>query len=407
MSTAPKTRILFVDDERSVLQMLALMLRAINHECTGTFVESGAQALAVLAQEPFDIVFTDMRMPGMNGAQLLNEVMKRYPRTIRIVLTGYAEDRAVMECIGATHQWLLKPCDVTVLKTLLARLRTLNLRLQREDICSLVGGLTCLPSLPAVYQRMLEAVHSPGTPVEVIGEIVAQDLALSAKLLQLVNSAFFGFAREVATPAEAVQLLGVSRILSLTLATHIFSALDPTLDPSLGVQEIWEHSLRTAVLARSIVRAEAGDANLQDLAFTGGLLHDAGKLIFAANFPDRYRTVLTQARTSHRPLPEVENERFGATHADLGGYLLGIWGLPVALVEAVTFHHQPAAAAATTFSALTAVHVADALDQEAQPDPSCPWPVQLDLGHLDALGLQERPTHWRAFIESRRAPPPR
>jgi putative nucleotidyltransferase with HDIG domain len=343
-----------------------------------------------------------MRMPGMNGAQLLNQVMKRYPRTIRLILSGYADEEAVMKCIGATHQYLAKPFDASNLKATLHRIRSLHQLLQGESIRTLITRLDHLPSPPKVYFRVLETLESPACSAQDIGEIIATDPALTAKLLQLVNSAFFGYATSVTSPAEAVQVLGVGTIRSLVLSVHLFSAFDEKALPDLSVEQVWQHSLETGLSARDFIQMETGSLQEAEIAFTAGLLHDIGKLILATNLPMPYRQVLQQARESQTPLSTVEDRTFQAGHAEVGAYLLGLWGLPTPLVETVALHHQPSKLAPESFGPLMAVHVANVLSYEDSQDHlGLPIPV-LDQERLRQLGVLHRLDAWRQARKARR-----
>jgi putative nucleotidyltransferase with HDIG domain len=394
MPENPRLRLMFVDDEPAVLRMLQAMLRPMQKEWDMGFAESGELALRLMEQQPWDVLVSDMRMPGMNGAQLLNEVMKRYPRTVRIILSGYADEELVMKCVGATHQYLAKPLDLGVLKSTLRRIGALNERLASESLRTLVARITSLPSMPAVYVQVVEALQVPDCPIEHIGEIISADPALTAKILKLVNSAFFGYAREVSNVVEAIQMLGVGVIRSLALSVDLFSRFDHVVFRECSVDLIWNHSFQTALLARKIVQLEGGDEKMLDQAFTAGLLHDVGKLVLAANVPVPYRGVITQARSRNCSLFLVEQEVFKASHADVGAYLLGIWGLPTALVEAVAFHHNPGASVDTYFTPLTAVHAANVLCQGANACTTDTALSAVDGDYLARLGLKDRMAVW-------------
>lgn len=391
-----KTRILFVDDEPQVLKVLQITLRSMGADWEMVFVESGEQALARMEQSRFDIVVSDMCMPGISGAQLLNAVMQRYPRTIRLILSGYADEELVMQCVGATHQYLMKPCNLAALRATLKRIGHLKNRLTNEELQTLVAKMTNFPSVPKVYFQIIEALQSPSSSIQRIADIVSTDPALTVKLLQLVNSAFFGFASSVSDAGEAVQLLGVGRVRSLALTIHLFSAYDPATLKQVGIERIWDHSLNTGLLARKLAAIEAQDETVMEQAFTAGLLHDAGKLILAANLSDAYHSVLGQAQQQKCPLVQAENAAFHANHADVGAYLLDLWGLPMPLIEAVALHHEPDKTADSTFSPLTAVHVANALIQSNEESSAWDRPAHgLNLEYLSRLGLQDRIETWK------------
>jgi HD-like signal output (HDOD) protein/CheY-like chemotaxis protein len=388
-------RILFVDDEPMILELLKLTLAPMSGEWDMGFAPSGDVALAWMAKRPYDIVVSDMRMPGMSGAQLLNEVMKRYPATVRIIFSGYAEQEQVLKCIGNTHQFLAKPFDVGALKAALNRCQNSKTRLPNAEIQALLARRDHLPSIPAVYFQIIDALQAPDCSAQRIGEIVATDPGLTAKILQLVNSAFFGFAREISNAEEAVMLLGVGTIRALALTVHLFSAFEPMKSSDWSVEQISNHSLRVGRLARKIAEFENAEEGLREEAFTAGLLHDAGKLILADNLAARYLELHTRARAQDRPLSVVEREALGVTHAEVGAYLLDLWGLPASLVEAVALHHEPGKTHEPAFSSLTAVHVANGLAETGRASDPEAVSRKLDLQYLDQLRLRDRLETWR------------
>jgi len=402
MDGRPRKRVLFVDDEQSVLSVLQAFMQRLTNEWEAACVEGGAQALALMAQKPFDVVITDMRMPGMSGTELLNEIMKRHPNAVRIVLSGHADEQTVQESVGVAHQWVAKPFDLKMLRTILSRIAALHGRLENPALKELIGRIRQLPSTPRLYFEIIEALQSSTSSTQTIAEIIARDPALMAKILHLVNSAFFGVARSVSDAGEAVQLLGVSRIRSLALIHHVFSSFDQRSCNQLSVEEVWQHSLQTAAWARQFILWQGGGRMLEEKAFTGGLLHDIGQLILAANLPAAYREIRALARDRKIPISEAEKQVLKATHADVGAYLLSIWGLPIPLVEAVALHHEPSLAQEQTFSALTAVHVAAAWSYEqtasAKEIPGSP----LDLDYLRGAGVADQLSLWRQRLAALR-----
>ena len=391
--TRPKTRILFVDDEPIILELIALTLSSMKSEWETAFAKSAEEGLALFEKEPFDIVVSDMQLPGKSGAQLLNEIMQRYPATIRIILSGHGDQELVMKCVGATHQFLLKPFKLAELKAALNRINGLKERLHSPEIQRLVAKEQCLPSIPEVYFKILEALQDPDCLVEHIGEIVASDPALTAKLLQLVNSAFLGVAREVASADEAVMLLGTGTIRSLALTLHLFSAFKTSPGGDSSIEQVWSHSARVGRLAQLIARLESGNEKTMEEAFTAGLLHDVGKLVLAENPVIDYLALMAQARKTNQPFTEVERATLQATHAEVGAYLLDLWGLPMPIVEAVALHHEPGKTEELSFGPLTTVHVANALAQKTAAAETPPG--SLDMEYLARLKLADRLPAWR------------
>lgn len=390
------TTILFVDDEPLILQALQRTLRPMRHKWDMLFVESGAKALELLSTSPVDVVVSDMLMPGMNGAQLLAEVMKRFPQTIRIILSGHADKELILQCVGSTHQYLSKPCEPDALRAVIQRATSLEASLETERVKELVASMGELPTVPALYSQIVTALNDPDTTVGAVGQIVEQDPAMTAKLLKLVNSAYFGLRRQVASAAEAASYLGVDTIKSLVLATGTFDHYSLAKLDGFSLEVLWNHSLQTAACARLIAQSEGAGQTIADESFVAGMLHDVGRLILACNFADRYGKVFAKAVSTRSELITIERDVFGTTHAAVGGYLLGLWGLPVPVVEAIALHHSPEATLENTFTALTAVHVGNVVvkDQYGGGDWSVPTSL-VSLPYLASISLEDRLTRWR------------
>ena len=386
-----KNQVLFVDDEPLVLQGLQRSMRVMRADWDMAFVDSAAAALSFLEHHPVDVIVSDMRMPNMNGAQLLGEVMKRSPRTVRLILSGHADQDLILQCVGSTHQYLSKPCDPQQLRATVTRAMELEASLKNDQLQQLVARMEHLPSVPSLYCEIVDKMHDPEATLEDVGTIIAKDIGMTAKILKLVNSAFFGLRRQVASPAEAVSYLGLDTIKSLVLSMHAFSQFEPTRTGGFSIAKLWDHSLQTAATAKRLTQIVLNDRKLMDEAFVSGLLHDAGKAALAFNFPDEYGEILERAAANDAGLLAAEQETFSANHADVGGYLLGLWGLPTPVVEAIALHHQPSRSGGTDFNPLVAVHVANLL---VHTNDSASAPV--DEPYLERLKLTSQVRAWRA-----------
>jgi HD-like signal output (HDOD) protein len=388
-----KNHVLFVDDEALILQGLQRSMRSMRNEWEMTFVDNAAAALAFMEKNPVDVIVSDMRMPAMNGAQLLGEVMKRHPKTVRLILSGHADQELILQCVGSTHQFLSKPCDPEQLRNTVRRAMDLEANLKNERLQQLVGRMEHLPSVPSLYSEIVDKMHDPETTLEDVGTIIGKDIGMTAKILKLVNSAFFGLRRQVASPAEAVAYLGIDTIKSLVLSMHAFSQFEAATAGGFSLAKLWDHSMQVAAAAKRLVHKELNDRKMMDEAFVSGLLHDAGKTALAFNFPDQYGKILEETATTGGDLLQAEQQTFGASHADVGGYLLGLWGLPTPVVEAIALHHHPILGTATTFTPLTAVHVANAFINAGTSGT----PV-LDAAYLERLQLADRLPVWRETV---------
>ena len=386
-------RILFVDDDASELDRLEHTLAPMTKQWHMQFAASGTQALEMLGRVPFEIVVADVGMAGMDGVQLLSKVMERHPHTVRIALLERPEDGTVVRSAGATHQCLTKPCSLAALRETVARATSLRSLLADEALKTLVAQVRTLPSLPALYTRLVAECRSPRGSLKTVGEIIGEDVGMTAKILNLVNSAFFGLKTRVSSPVQAVQLLGLDAVKGLVLTASVFSQFEQARLGRFSILTFWRHSLITGSFARIVATQERRDQHLANDASVAGMLHDAGQLVLAAHLPDRYGAALELVSSGGVSLCDAERSVFGATHATVGAYLLGLWGLPDAIVEAVAYHHTPAAVGDSTFGPLAAVHVADAFADElvavGEQD------ARFDTPYLDRIGLGHRVAHWR------------
>ncbi len=387
--------LLFVDDEKMVLDGLRRALRPMRKQVVMHFATNGKDALEVMEQEPIDIVISDMRMPGMDGAALLKEAKKRHPETIRIVLTGQSDDEATYRALCVAHQFLMKPCEPAVLKTVIQRACVLHELMTHPMLKRAVSGIDHLPSLPSIYVEIQDRVNDPESSVEDIGKIIEKDLGMSAKVLQLVNSAFFGHYKNIESPSKAVHLLGLNVIKSLVLTLKVFSRYESSELPPKFLEKLWNHSFETAVFARKITETLTDDKELSDNAFTAGLLHDLGKLVLASNAPDKYKKALEIASREKKELRKAEFRVFKASHAEIGGYLLGIWGLPGDVVEALSFHHRPHQYPGSQLAIPAVVACADMLSHELNPEECTGAIPSLEETSLKAVDAAERLQEWR------------
>jgi len=391
-----KNSILFVDDEPNILSGLQRMLRFMRHEMDFHFVGSGKEALAFLEGQHVDVIVSDMRMPGMDGAALLAVVQERFPHVIRIMLTGQADEESILRTVGVAHQLLAKPSSPEILKEVLGRSCALGELLQNEPLKALISSLGSLPSLPATYAALQRKLKDPECVLNDVAAIIEQDLAMSAKVLQLVNSAFFGFFKNIDSPARAVNLLGLDTVKALALGVGVFNEFKPSADKTFSVQSLWNHSMGVAAFAKRIAQEETGRKESADHAFIAGLIHDIGKLLFYASIHQRYVTVVELAKSELVEIYRAEQQILNADHADAGGYLIGLWGLPGPVVEAVAFHHRLDHYPEPSFCPAVAVHAADIIYHTLHPDPRFAAPI-LNSPYLARAGVGDRFDHWLAL----------
>jgi len=389
-------RVLFVDDEAMLLEGLRRALHGMRREWDMHFVESAAAALEALDREAFDVVVTDMRMPAMDGAQLLELVKQRHPEIIRMVLSGQSSKAAVLRSLAPAHQVLSKPCDPQELVTRLSQAFAMRDLLSNQSLKTVISRLRSIPSLPTIYDELMAALRSEDPSIAQIARIISKDVAMAAKILQLANSAFIGACGRVSSVLQAVSLIGTETVRTLVLSVHVFSQFERNSDVAAYLPALWDHSVAAASLAQEIAISEKCAKATVEESFTAGLLHDVGKVVLLAEMPREYRPILS---ATQGPLVALELERLGTTHAQVGAYLMSIWGLPVPLVRSVALHHCPRESEETQFSSLTAVHAADAITGETDASP-LNRDAEFDLDYLDRVGMGERVALWRGFHEA-------
>jgi HD-like signal output (HDOD) protein len=365
------------------------------------------EALQLLERSFYDVVASDWIMPGMDGAALMREVKRLYPRSSRIIISVVGDQEKVARSLGDTHQFISKPFEVDALKSVLTRICGLDTYLRDQNLRTLVGRLGSLPSFPTLYGEIMKELASPNSSIERVAAIVTKDPAMTAKMLQIVNSAIIGLAHRVSNPFEAVEYLGLGMVRSLALTAHVFSCFERTEVSGSFVNQLWNHSIRTGMLAQRIMQLEqAGRSDCED-AYVAGMLHDVGKLMLASGLPKEFGRALAVAIQRNVTLYDAELEVCGATHAGAAAYLLGLWGLAATIVEAVAFHHHPDRGELRSFGLLTAVHAANVLEQEHSRAQLGGRPPDLDLEYLAVLGVRTRLEAWREeaaiLLESKRA----
>jgi HD-like signal output (HDOD) protein/CheY-like chemotaxis protein len=347
--------VLFVDDEANVLQALRRSLRRKAGEWDMVFAGSGPEALETMAARPFDIVVTDMRMPGMDGAQLLLEVRRRHPDAIRFVLSGQSDEESVYRSIGISHQYLSKPCEGDVLVGRIDRALALRQHFRNPALRALIGGRLEIPARPAIFTRLIAALTDSRTMTRHIAGIIELDPGLATRVLQAANSAFFGPAREVTSIERAVELLGFDVLKGIALKQDVLNMLPADPAGSNPPESVFDHSVRVAALARSITALPGFDPRLGDDCYALGLLHDLGIVILA-----RLQEGLHDAGEG----TYLERERLllGVGHDEVMSYVLGLWGLPDMMVEAVMRHHEQPPAGGALSQASAVLRLANEID---------------------------------------------
>jgi HD-like signal output (HDOD) protein/ActR/RegA family two-component response regulator len=358
-------RILFVATDTALLAALRAMLAPQRARWDMVHVPTAAAALAQLEAAEFDALICDLSMPGTDAPQLLNRAQQRHPNMVRLCLSDTLEGDTFLRAVPLAHQFLSKPCHADTLFEVVERTCAVREILGRPAIRTLVGRLAQLPSTPQTFKALSEAIAEPNAHSDRIAEIVSQDQALSVKTLQIVNSALFRRTSAISSIHAAVAFVGLEMIKSLALSACMFSALESAPAASRLLKDLQVRSMRRAQFARMLLE---GSRYAQE-AFTAALLLDIGEAVLALGNPEQFQQMIALAQSRGQPWYEVEPEIFGAAHPEVGAYLLGLWGLPIELIEAVAYHHRPSQVAHRQTDVLLAIHVADAVTRINPENP--------------------------------------
>ena len=350
--------IIFVDDERELLDSLRARLYKHRHDWNMQFAVSGDEAISTFEQQHVDLIVSDVRMPGMDGGQLLSVVKQRWPTTVRIIVSGYSDPVQAVRLTSLAHQYVAKPCDGQQLENIIERCFNLQDLLSQEPLRRVVGRIGKLPAMPKTYGRLQAALAQPSVTAGEVGNIVNADAAIASKVLQITNSAFFRLRKPMVRIKDAVTYLGFATIRNLVLSAEIFSQWkSPQNLLGMDPERLQNHAQLAAAACKSL----AGGRVSPDDAWLAGLLHDIGYWVLVQECPNEVGQALELSRNKHLPLFECERQTIGATHADIGAYLLGLWGLPYSIVEAVAMHHTPTIITAHGYDLLGALAVSHAL----------------------------------------------
>lgn len=361
-----RNKILFVD-RPGALEEIKKLAGPLSDEWDARFAQSGPEGIRQLEREPFTVVVSDIHMTVKEDVELLNEVRERFPDVVRIVLSDYSDRETVLtSAVKTAHQYLTKPCDVEVLRSALEGACGLRDWLRNDSIKKVVSRMDSIPSIPSLYNEIMYELSRRDVSVPKVAAIIGKDVGMSAKVLQVVNSAFFCLRQRVTNIAQAVNLLGYDIVRGLVFSLHVFSQFVLSAGSGLNLGQVWMHSFRVGLFSKAIAEAETDDRNLIDDAFMAGMLHDMGKLILANNFPDEWNRARRLCDEEKISLVEAENRVFAATHYETGGYFTCLWGLPDAIVRAVSFHHLRCCLLGDHITSLMSVYAANTIEHDIE-----------------------------------------
>lgn len=341
MNGDQKTSVLFCDDEPRIIAGLRRQFRTQAHSWDMRFAGSGNEALALLEGSPADVVIADMRMPGMDGGTLLRHVRARWPRTVRIILSGQTDQGELLDSVGAIHQFLQKPIDAAVILHAVSRSMELATAIRQSRLHEVVSGLESLPVLSSTYSDLVRVIDAPDSTARDVAAVVSQDVGLSTKLLQLVNSSFFGLSRGIVDTKDAVALVGLDRLRTIAITSSLMESLQTDGETESLIGRLWRVSIDVGNCAAAIAREQGRAKPVQESARLAGLLSLIGRAILLREGRERYAAVLELAAREKLSLTTAESIIYGVPQHALGAYSLGIWAFSDEVVEAVARQAAP------------------------------------------------------------------
>jgi putative nucleotidyltransferase with HDIG domain len=386
--------VLFVDDEPLMRELYTNLAKVLGPDFQIRTVSGGVEALDLLAKEPFDIIVSDLSMPQMPGGEFLTIVERLYPETMRVVISGIGDELAVARCLMYGHRYFQKPLQLKEIADLIRRISRHGKVLRSERVKKIVGRSDVLPTPPETYLRLTELLQDTDSPLDEVAGVIESDPGLTARLLQVVNSVAFGYGGKLTTVEEAVQIAGVEVVRSLLLALQARHFAEKRLKNKQLLTTFWQHSIETGARCRTLARAERLSLTEQEICFTAGLLHDIGKLVLAASEEKIYAELIAASVRDSVPVFDRELDVYGATHADIGAYLLGLWGLPDTIIHPVERHHNLGTDLGKGFTPVVCVHLAQNLA------PSGKRANELNEGFLKECGLHGRVPQWEEALRN-------
>lgn len=402
-----KISVLFVDDEINILNGLKRKLYSKMKDWDIAFMEGGQAAIDFIKTNHVDVLVTDMRMPGISGLELIRYVYEYFPDIVRIILSGHAEKTIILQSIGLVHQYFSKPANTDDIVESIYQIIYVRDILKQPEILKVITQIRSIPCLPSIYHKIMDLLKNDDVSMKNLGDLIIQDIGLSAKILQLINSSFFSVGKKITDVHQALNLLGLETLRDLILTIQIFDQVDQKVFKHFHLRELWKHSVSTAHIAKWLAK-ELGLSNEDsEAAFIAGLLHDSGKLILANEFPSLYEDILLCVKHEKISFDMAEQKVFNVNHSQIISYLTSIWGFSNEIVHALLFHHYPEATQSKKIFILTCLYLANYIDlyityyytDENKEFVNLTEPI-IDKEFLKKNGLENKLKEWIELVHN-------
>jgi len=356
-------------------------------------LQSGLQ---MLASRHFDAVVVAAPASPERELSYLRQLMQAAPNCVRILYTPVLSAAYLAKALDVVHRVCLNSNTREETVALIDQAVASNRQLSHESVRRSMAAFKQLPSPPSIFHELTRQLNSERTTSQHIAGVVAKDPALTARLLRIVNSSYFGLRQPVSNIQQAVTLIGTRTLRGLALAGHFGSHYKQAKEWNLfSLEALQARSLMVARLSQALAKAAGGDAMLRDQAFLAGLLLDVGMVMLANEQSQSYAKIFGYAAKHNKPLAQVELKAFGVTHAQLAANLLTQWNLPPMVVDAVLYHHDPAGYFQKGLSPTAIDHVADALLPPLDSRLNLRINAEIDLDFLARAELDQYLPKWK------------
>jgi len=345
-------RILFVDDERQILRALKRLF--IDSAYETVFMDNGEDALAYLEDNEVQLIISDIRMPSMNGFDLLKKVKEKYPLTLRVALSGYTDSKKIYKALeeNIAKMYMFKPWDNKELVNIIDQMMELEDVLKDKELLDLINNINDLPTVPQLYLDIKRLIQEEAD-VEDIAKKIEEDPPITSRILRVANSAFYG--AKTGSIAQAIMYIGLINVKNIVLSNGVF---DAARSHNTNVKILWEHATVTNKIT-NLIYQDFMNKKIPNIFASAGLLHDIGKVIMFTHYSETYDDLLREAVENKKTIVDLEKERYEVTHQELGGYLLNWWEIPLPIVETALYHHIPMDPRVINRELVSIVHLAN------------------------------------------------
>lgn len=329
-------RILFVDDEEQILKAFKRLFMDTEYEIITA--QSGEEALNILKEEDVDIIVSDMKMPSMTGYELLSKVKEKYPSIVRIILSGFSDERIVFDALqkNIAKLYILKPWENDVFIKTLEKVFKIENVLKSNNVLKLINNAEELPTIKTSYEKIISAIDNKKEIYDIVDAIEC-DYSITGKLLHIVNSSYYGI--KTGSIKRAVSYLGTDNIKNIVMASAFIDSLSFGSEYSEKIGMLWKQSFISNRIF-NLLYTEFLNKKTPETAMTAGLLCNVGIVFMMHSYKEKYMEILSESN-SNEDIVRLENKAFGTNHQEIGGYLLRWWDIPLPIIESALYHHNP------------------------------------------------------------------